>query len=247
MLWVILIPEQVYHTLTECDCMNKKIVLYLFALCTLNLQSATITLTFKPYPNVKETLEALKKPDKLAHHTLVRITERAPIKGIFGAYAGYMQASNENGQMIFPRKQTSNNLFLLITPEIEPVLMFPNTVKEWHVVPGKPYAYFSVNRITDPETELTYWEVAEAQLDLTKPLELETIILTAQPQDLVVPTGITLTNTSTNLQLPTIYSQNSLDTSLASITMMNIAYLFNAVDQCAVKKDTYFAEQPCVP
>ena len=227
--------------------MNKKIILYCLTLSAIYLQGATITLTFKPYPNVKQALEHLKKPDKLAHYTLVRITEQAPIKGIIGAYAGYTQASNENGQMIFPRKQTTNNFFILITPKIEPVLMFPNTVKEWHIVPNKPSSYFSVKRITDPETELTYWDVAEATLDTTKPLELETIILMAQPQDLVFPTGITLTNTATNLQLPTMYSQNSLDTSLASVTMLNIAYLFSPVDQCTVKKDLYFAEQPCVP
>jgi hypothetical protein len=228
--------------------MNIKIISWCFCLSlTAIIQSATITLTFRPYPNVKEALEHLKKPEKLAHHMLVRITERAPIIGIVGTYAGYIQTSNENGEMIFPRKQTSTQLFLLITPEITPILMFPHTVKEWELVPNKPYAYFSVNRVTDLETELTYWDVAEAQLDPARPLHLETIILIANPQDLVVPTGITLTNSSTNLQLPTIYSQNSLDTSLAAVTMMNVAYLFNPATQCEVKKDKYFAEQPCVP
>lgn len=227
--------------------MNKKIIICCVLLIISNLKGATLTLTFKPYPNVKQALENLKKPDKLAHHTLVRITEQAPIAGIVGAYAGYIQASNENGQMIFPRKQTDEKLFLLITPEIDPILLFPHTVKEWHVSPGKPHAYFKINRETDSETGLTYWNVAEEILDTQKPIELEAVILLAQPQDLVVPTGITLTNTATNLLLPTIYSQNSLDTSLAAVTLMNIAYLFNPVDLCATKKDTYMAEQPCVP
>jgi hypothetical protein len=164
-----------------------------------------------------------------------------------GTYAGYLQASNEDGQMIFPRKQTTNTFFLLVIPEIQPVLMFPHTVKEWQPVPNKPHAYFSLNRVTDPETDLTYWDVSEAKLDTQKPIELETIILIAQPQDLVIPTGITLTNAATNLQLPTIYSQNSLDTSLDALTLMNLSYLFNPVDQCTVKKDKYLAEQPCVP
>jgi hypothetical protein len=228
--------------------MNKNFIIFLLTVSIApTLFGATITLTFKPYPNVTQALEQLKKPEKLAHHMLVKITEQAPIAGIVGTYAGYLQASNEDGQMIFPRKQTTNNFFLLVIPEIQPVLMFPHTVKEWQIVPGKPYTYFSMNRVTDPETELTYWEVAEAVLDTQKPIALETIILIAQPQDLVVPTGITLTNTATNMQLPVIYSQNSLDTSLDSLTLMNVSYLFNPVDLCVTKKDKYLAEQPCVP
>lgn len=228
--------------------MNIKIVSWCFCISfTAIVQSATITLMFKPYPNVKAALDQLKKPDKLAHHTLVRITEQAPIIGIVGTYAGYIQASDENGEMIFPRKQTGTQLFLLVTPEIQPVLMFPHTVKEWELVPDKPHAYFSVNRVTDPDTELTYWNVTEAKLEPAQPINLETIIVIANPQDLVIPTGITLTNSAVNLQLPTIYSQNSLDTSLNAITMMNMAYLFNPATQCEIKKDKYFAEQPCVP
>lgn len=215
--------------------------------CTVPLVGATITLTFKPYPNVQQALDELKKPEKLAFQTLIRITERAPIAGIVGTYAGFMQASNTDGQMIFPRKQTNNQLFLLITAEVEPVLMFPNTVKEWRLIDKKPYAYFNVSRTTDAETDLTYWNVEDAPLKPQEPLQVETLILLANPNDLVVPTGITLTNTGPNLQLPTIYSQNSLDTSLQALTLMNIAYLFRPVDQCTVKKDNYMAEQPCVP
>jgi hypothetical protein len=244
-----ILPEQVYHTIIECHYMNIKFVSYiiLIHLPVTPLIAATLTLTFKPYPNVKQVLTNLKKPEKLAHLTLIRITEQAPISGIMGTYAGFMQASNEDGQMIFPRKQTNTQLFLLVTPEIEPVLMFPHTVKEWKLIPQKKYSYFNITRTTDPETELTYWNVEEAALDPQHAIQVETLILLAQPTDLVIPTGITLTNKEPNLQLPTIYSQNSLDTTLEALTAMNIAYLFKPVNQCSVKKNNYMAEQPCVP
>jgi len=228
--------------------MNKKLYLIFFALlCSPAMHGATITLNFKPYPNMAQALEHLKKPDKLAHHMLVGITEQAPIAGITGTYAGYLQASDEDGFMVFPRKQTGNMLYILVTPEISPILMFPHTVKEWILNHPKNHVHFTVTRTTDPETDLTYWDIMESPLDLEKPLPMETIILFANPQDLVIPTGITLTNTAANLQLPTIYSQNSLDTSLEAATVMNISYLFNPVDLCHVKQDKYAAEQPCVP
>ena len=228
--------------------MNIKILL-LAIVCTLpaTLTAATVTLSFQPYPNIKEALENIKKPEKLASLTLIRISEQAPVTGIVGMYAGFMQASNKQGQMIFPRKQTGTKFFLLVTPEVEPVLMFPHTVKEWNLIPQKGYSYFKISREADPDTDLTYWSVEEAPLNPQTPIEVETIILLTQPEDLVIPTGITLTTQGPNLQLPPIYSQKSLNTDKAALLLMNIAYLFRPVDQCAVKKDKYMAEQPCTP
>jgi hypothetical protein len=128
---------------------------------------------------------------------------------------------------------------------IEPVLLFPQTVAHWKLPASTPHtAYFKVTRSTDPETQLTFWDIEEAPSPADSIIPLETIILIANPRDIVIPTGITLTNTGNNLQLPPIYVQPTFDTVDNALDILTVTHLFGPVGSISVKKERYVAEQP---
>src|SRR5580700_2130121 len=92
-------------TLLQIICMNTLLLglIGLMGIVT-PIYASIITLSFRAYPDFVQITKNLKHPAKLANHTMNRVTARAPIAGIFGIYAGFIQVSDRDGQMIFPRK-----------------------------------------------------------------------------------------------------------------------------------------------
>src|SRR5260221_2970770 len=64
----------------------------------------TITFFFKPVPDIKKVTQKMKKPGRLAKHTVHGIVQHAPVAGILVTYAGFVTASSYNGEVVLPRK-----------------------------------------------------------------------------------------------------------------------------------------------
>lgn len=218
------------------------LIILSFVLIPCNLKSSTITLRIRSYPTTENIIKNLKKPGIIAHHTLQSI-HHGPITGIFATYAGYLEASNSDGFITFPRKNTVPKLNILITPQITPIVMFEQTIQNWQIIPGIPARWYSIERVTDTETSLLYWQIQEAPTPSDLFIPLDTIVIIAEPQNIYFPVGITLTDGGPNLVLPSIYTRPELHIIENSLYILQLAHFFRPAQVLHVKKELYYAEQ----
>lgn len=229
--------------------MVKKLIIYLicsiscFCFASLLYAEPVITFFLKPYKrSLQETqtdLRKLKKPGSLAKRLLRGHLN--PVSGLFATYAGFLQISNNYGQITFPRKHSKPSIYLLITPQIEPVTLFSNTLSHWEIIPGIPAAAYLMTLQEDPATGLYFWKVESTQLPASKRIPFEAIVLFINPKNIVMPTGITLTQKNeSNLQLPDIYIKKGLDGVRNSLYILTLNLFFRpATTQYEKKSDRY--------
>src|SRR6266478_5228830 len=99
----------------------------LLLFCMKIVADPTITFFFKPFHDVEKINQKIRKPGKLAKHTVHGIVQHAPIAGILVTYAGYITSSTYNGEIVLPRKHQKAAVTLVVTPEMVPVPLFENT------------------------------------------------------------------------------------------------------------------------
>jgi hypothetical protein len=235
--------------------MNHRIQIYVVIgiLATPLMVQATNVITFfiRPYPEPIQFTYDQARTKITDHHTnvarrlLKHTLKKEPTVGIFGSYMGYLQPSNRDGQLTFPRSQQGTEVKLLITPLIRPVMMIGNTVHHWVTIDEYPAELYSIEREQDSETKLYYWNTQKIPLPENKRISLDTIIIFAKPTSIFVPTGITITENSPHLILPDIYARKEINSALDALRILKIRPFYSTVPR-AYKKltDTDYAELP---
>ena len=163
--------------------------------------------------------------------------------GIFVTYAGFLETSDANGYVLFPRKHTEAKIYVLITKQITPTVMFEQTVQHWTASGHMPKKMYLFEQKTDPETQLIYWNVSPASLPEDFVIPLDTIIIITDPSYVTVPEGVTLTHEGQNLLLPTIYVRKEIPIIENSLYILQLAHLFRPSQIIHTQKETYHALQ----
>ena len=172
------------------------------------------------------------------------------IAGINATYLGYITTSNKNGQITFPRKQQSDQIYILITPKILPnFIVGPTLIHHWEIDQSQPAEMYEVNRKKDKKLNTYYFDVinlkeaikdpstpkkdAQNYLNILKSkdaIPFNTITLLTDPANITVPMGITLNNYSTNFILPTLTANNEFDTTENSLYTLSIKQYFEQIN-----------------
>ena len=185
-----------------------------YSVCTYALNNSII-LFVDQYPMIKipknkETKESLskklKQPDYVYKKLLKKNRLSSGAQGAMGMYLGYAGLSDKNGQITFPRKHQKPVVNVLVTKGIQPVyIIAPATIHNWMLDKDTPAQMYEFKFDKDQETELYYIEAKKIPLPQDYMIPLETIIIIANPKNVYIPEGATLTHYSANLILPTIY------------------------------------------
>lgn len=187
--------------------------------------------------------EAATAPGKLASKIALSMVSHAN-RGIFATYGGYLVVSGFNGQITFPRMQQKEELTLIITERIEPVLMLGNTIHHWVLPPNIPVAVYSIIRKQDPTTKLYYWDVKPTKRPKNNIIPLTSIVIFAKPKDMIVPIGITLSNDNPQFLLPTIYAKKNSNELAPTLGVLKIRQFFGSVSITNKKENnTYYSTQ----
>jgi hypothetical protein len=208
------------------------------------LKGATLTLSIAAYPDISKIMEHVKKTDHGAHTIISNLANPSQVAGIFATYAGMLEASNTSGFITFPRKQTQTHLHVLVTNRITPITMSDQTIYQWERNPEAPATMYLFNRTSDPDTGLTYWDVQNKEIPTDNVIPIDTLIIIAHPNNIFIPTGITLADAGPNLVLPTVYIRKSVDITDDAFYILDLSHLFAQVHLAHVKKPTYYASQP---
>jgi len=175
-----------------------------------------VTLFLQKYPyfklHQKKSYDPEKYSKKLRQPTYVykKITQSnnffshgAP--GISCLYAGRIALSDPNGQVTFPRQQQTRDMHILVTKGIQPAYMIaPATVHNWMLDSRHPSEIYKMTFKHDPKTTLQYYETTKHKLTNNN-IPLNTIILIADPENIFIPMGATVIDSSPNIVLPIIY------------------------------------------
>lgn len=208
--------------------------LIIFCLVTTLRADYRIAFFFRTLPTIEDKMnveQVVKESVHIPIQTLRNIlTINLPSQlasGIFGTYAGYVaMASIFDGQMSFPRRQQSDTFIFIITPLIEPIIMLGKTVHHLELIEGVPASAYKVERKQDSETGFYYWQTTTEPLPSNKIIPLNSIVLFAQPIDINIPEGITLTSASSQLLLPDVFVRKSFNVVGNVLNLLKIKQFF---------------------
>jgi hypothetical protein len=211
-------------------------VLYVsLALCTASLcqAAASIVLSIRHYPEQK-TISSDEKlssdaqtPGKLTRKILKNYGMKpGGTEGVLASYMGFVAVSSLDGQITFTRQHKNPSVNLLITQTIEPMMMLSNVVHHWEIKPDVPAKMYAMERKQDEETKLYYWDTQEIPLPENKRISLETIVIFAKPDNIVVPIGTTLTEGGPQLILPTMYTRKGFNLVPRSLVFLKLRHFF---------------------
>jgi hypothetical protein len=222
---------------------------FFLILCSSPCLATQITVFLRPYPfgqnATHEELKALvSKPGKLSVKIMKNRADTKTTEGIFSTYWGYITSSNFNGQIRFPRKQLSEQLHVLVTERITPVVMFGNTLHHWEIDPSALSQLYSYVRSTDTKTKITSWKIEKVPLPENKKIQLDTIVLFAKPSAIYIPEGIIPVEPNPNLIMPPIYVKKNINSTIPALWIIKMRQFFKPVSQ-EIKKvsETYYSEQ----
>lgn len=189
---------------------------YIFILFSLSLFQTTISspiisFFFKPFVDHEKLTEKLKKPGKIAKHTLHGIADHPPITGICVLYSGYITSSDYEGEVIFPLKHAKPEIKIVITTELKPIPLFENTIHHWEFIPNTPTEMYTVSHIYNENSKSYEWHTDPVKLSQNHEIPLNAIIIIAKPKDIVVSLETQPTIKSTNLILPPIYVKKGIN------------------------------------
>ena len=215
--------------------MKFKNILFLLLLVPVIQADPIVTFFFRDYPNqdlAQHILQKLRKPQAIAKRALQGLALHNPRAGIFSTYYGFLNVSDYMGQTSFPRKQSKGLITAYITNKISPIMMFQNTVSHWELVPGTPAQAYTFDLKENPETKLPLWVVSKAEIDPTGQIPgQDSLIIIAQPSNVYVPLGATLSSQDANLKLPDMYVKKGIATTRNALYMLNLTFLFRPVDE----------------
>jgi len=189
-----------------------------------------VSLNFRSYPVVAASIDqqfndALRRGTHL--HNFQK--ESKLISGIFATYAGYISISDYDGRISFPRLQQSSRLYLIVTPEITPILMLANTIHHWELNQGAPVKTILAEQKEDPETELLYWDLQEVDAPADSVIPLASITILARPEHVYIPLGISVAMPSPHLLLPDIYIKSGINKVAEALYILNLNQFFGTL------------------
>jgi len=205
-----------------------------------------LTFFFRNYPEVgiaQRTMNKLQRPHGIAKEHLRALMNPNPVGGIFVSYFGFLNASSSTGQILFPRKQSKASFQLAISNKITPITMFQNTISHWQLEPGTPAELYNLDLIEDENTKLSFWQMEKVPLPENNRLDAtRSIMIIAKPQNIYVPTGITITKPSANLILPDIYVKRGISSIRNALYILNLSLFFRPIDLLYKKEKTRYEE-----
>jgi len=202
------------------------------------LGEPVITFFLQPYPiesGYEDIATTLQRPGKIAKQALYG-ARNGHVDGIFASYRGFLEVSDELGQISFPREHEKPGLPILFTDKITPIMMAGNTVHHWELVQDTPAVQYYAERIQDDTTKQYLWNVKQISLPENNRVALDTLIIFVKPKNVSIPEGVSLTSSSPNLILPTIYIKKGAKRTDKTLYLLNLKHLFSPIHQLHSKK-----------
>lgn len=215
----------------------KKGVITLFIFATMHCccNASVISFYLRPYPDwqdkAQQITNKITQPGKAAQYYMEAITENTLATGIFATYGGFLQSASVDDQITFPRKHTSSLLYIVVTPQINPIIMFELTVHHLEFDRSQKIAFYKAERKPSKQNpKKLVWQISPQELPENNRIPLESIIIFAKPSSIEVPTGTIATLNNPNLLFPDIYVKKGINVVTNALYVLTISNFFRPVE-----------------
>lgn len=164
-------------------------------------------------------------------------------RGIYVMYAGFVDTVDVNRQVRFPRLTQENEITMIVTRKLTPVIIRGNTVEYFLRDKNYDIAYYSFKRIQDPAKKIEYWNVEKMDVPENKKLSPAALIIFAEPSHIVVPLGQIVATPGPNLVLPPIYANKGLEKDYNAMSFIKINNLFDPIEEVTKIAPQRYAQQ----
>lgn len=151
-------------------------------------------------------------------------TVTPPFSGAYITYYGSVTTIDELGKAIFPRRGNDEEVTLVVTKGIRPIVIQGNTVEQLKRKKKTAAAYYLFKRTTNENG--CFWEVSKLPLPENRVIPPLALILYARPEDIFVPEGVFTASCGPDLVLPTIYPTRKFNGYLNALSFMKISKYF---------------------
>lgn len=226
--------------------------------CLLNIifqinADPVINFSFRNYPTIQQRInnkqqalqvaQKLRAPGSVDRDVILHALGSDTLTGLYGTYGGYLAITDYAGLMNFPRKHQDPFIDLIVTKNIVPVIMMGKIIHHWEIAPNTAAKMYHIERKQDAETNMFYWDCQEKEVDKDRYIPIRSVLLFAQPDNIYVPTGVTLTNDNSNLILPVMYIKNDFNSSANALFVLNIRQYFESPQHIFKDAPYGFSEQ----
>ncbi len=145
--------------------------------------------------------------------------------GIFVSYAGVSTSSDQNGQILLPRKTANPELHIFITEKISFLPLTPSkqkTILGFTTRAHAPLQHLLYKREKDIEADSYVWNVIESKWPPYKKIPWDAIIIFADPLTMISPLGKTTTPLNENFILPDFYITSTAKTALDALRFLTL-------------------------
>lgn len=227
---------------------SPKAIIAFFLLSNSIFADEVITFFVRPYPQGNSGTGPrafncdLQQAGKIAEYCLQGGMRTTTVAGIFFSYAGFLDITNINGQVLFPRKQVSDKfgffeIGLLITDKLTPIPIQNYIIDHWELETGTPADLYTIKRQWDKEARLFYWTISKAELPKNKVIPLTTIIMFAKPKYVYVPLGASVANADPNIILPDIFVKASIKSPTNALSLLGLRQFFGPIGTIQQKRE----------
>jgi hypothetical protein len=174
-------------------------------------------------------MHTLAKPARVSRLILKNRLQHVPYRGIYATYAGLVTHSDQNGQITFPRKTLRDDLMLVITSRLQPLVLHGTTVQQLLLREGFPAALYHLERLKNQNDGVYYWHITRLPTPANYAIPDQAVILLADPDHIVVPADDIVTIPGTTLFLPTLYAIKDMDAAVTALSFLKISRYFSLV------------------
>lgn len=208
-----------------------------------------IILFLRPYPtffaarHAQEVYNKITKPGAIARRNYKLLANKPfSVAGVPALYGGLVTFSNVDGLIEFPLLHLKPEITLVITTKVTPIIMSGNTIHHWELEEGTPADTYIIKQEKNEITQLQYVTVEPTTLPENKHLRPETLILIARPQNIYIPLGASLSESSVHFFIPDIYLKKSPDP-LLPLYILQISQYFGLLIQKHQQQSLKYSSQ----
>lgn len=184
-------------------------------------------------------MRAIKDLDKFIRSIMEHQTE-GHIGGMYATYEGFVDTFDENDELLFPRKHVEDEVIIIVTRYIYPVILKGNTVEYFVRQKDAPIVYYKLSRFKDKDSGDFFWKTEKLETPRDTKIPLHAIVLCANPDEIIVPEGITKTVGGPHLILPAMYPAKHIKRTQNALTFLKINKYFSPVYMTyKVQQDRY--------
>ncbi len=147
------------------------------------------------------------------------------VQGIYVTYLGYLTYSDYNGQVTLPNRESENNLTVVVTEQVYPVIFRGNTVHHFEIPEHVDFHIFQYTLAQDPDHKQWHWTVKQLPAK-SRQLPEHALIILAKPQDIEIMPGTFVAHEAPNFILPDIYVHTGANSPVPTLKFLKINHFF---------------------